>query len=160
MGHFSSLLLLPWYYYIFLLYSLFFRGSVSLALLLFLFVFLLFLFCSLSLIYFLFQWIFCASASKTSKGVLQSFYYQKIKGNGEFVQGGSNHKKKEGMNNNKADRPGFTASPDKSNTDHAVFQMSIWKMSGWERGWPEKMGCSQEWNGMGWENLQCYRVME
>ena len=31
---------------------------------------------------------------------------------------------KKGMNNNKADRPGFTASPGKSDTDHAVFQMS------------------------------------
>ena len=29
------------------------------------------------------------------------------------------------MNNNKVGRPGFTASPDKSNTDQAVFQMSI-----------------------------------
>ena len=37
----------------------------------------LFLFCSLSLISFLYQWIFCASASKTSKGVLQSFDYKK-----------------------------------------------------------------------------------
>ena len=27
------------------------------------------------------------------------------------------------MNNNKADRPGFIASPGMSDTDHAVFQM-------------------------------------
>ena len=33
--------------------------------------------------------------------------------------------KKKGMNNNKVDRLGYTASPDKSNTDHTVFQMSI-----------------------------------
>ena len=29
-----------------------------------------------------------------------------------------------GMNNNKVDRSGFTASPVKSDTDHVVFQMS------------------------------------
>ena len=32
---------------------------------------------------------------------------------------------KKGMNNNKVDRSDFTASPDKSNTDYAVLQMSI-----------------------------------
>ena len=42
---------------------------------------------------------------------------------GSLYKGGSNHKK--GMNNNKVERPGFTASPDKSNTDHAAFQISI-----------------------------------
>ena len=46
-----------------------------------------------------------------------------IKNKGEWAvcTRGSNHKKR--MSNNKADRPGFTASPGKSDTDHAVFQM-------------------------------------
>ena len=153
MGHFSVLLLLPWYYYFFLFCSLFFWGSVSLALLLFLF-FTLYFFISflLSLSYFFsFRWFFSASASKTSKGGLQRFYYQKIKGNGEFVQGEVIIKKR--MSNNKADRLGFTALPGKSDTDHAVFQMGTWKMNGWERGWPEKMRCSQEW--MVWNGKSC-----
>ena len=41
----------------------------------------------LSLIFFSVSVVLCARASKTSDGVLQSFYY-KIKGKGEFVQRG------------------------------------------------------------------------
>ena len=79
MGYFSVLLLLPRYCYFFLVvpYSpegvylwlyYFFSFSLQISL---------FLFCSLSLYFFSFRWFFSATASKTSKGVLQSFYYQK-----------------------------------------------------------------------------------
>ena len=76
----------------------------------------LFLFCSLSLISLVLVQV------KQVRGLYRVFII-KIKGNGEFVQGEVILKKR--MSNNKADKLGFTASPGKSATDHAVFQMSI-----------------------------------
>ena len=48
------------------------------------------LFYSLCLFTFQFRWLFCASASKTSDGVLQSFYY-KSRGGGVCAMGNANY---------------------------------------------------------------------
>ena len=56
---------------------------------------------------------------KQIRGILQSFYYRN-RGRGSSYTGDVITKKR--MSNNRSRQAGFTASPGRSDIDHAVFQ--------------------------------------